>query len=1198
MHEPWFNFGRLAVLQQSMRAVCKALRWIAIISALAGNAVVALCAAASDPSPQINFELPQAHATDLRNYVVSSDSKHALTLDYNGVAIHWDVSTGQSLGALPFQVEQIAISPSSPWVFLLTEVSGDHLIVVYDLGSSSEVDRLAMKSLKHDRRSDPFITDMYPSADGRTLLVGLGLGAIGLIDRRERTLVTITDEDYSDGSIDVRMVSNDHHWLAAAVSSEGKPLVLKLWNLLSGGEPIATQPCPTDVQSCDAGELAFTDDGARLIFRLSVSRYTANGDERYSTVIGALATETGAAVWSREASGAAFGLPGPGSGAIVLSQQDHYLTLDPLTGHETEGLPAGYRDLAGKLSGLKLLPVSSTAIISQGVNKNEYTKLLRWHDGAVHIADLSGWSLRIVAAQAVVGTSMVALLRQDGIDTFDLNTGRIRLVARRENVFHAGNAAFTADGSLLIWIRSGNSTPATHVLVDAIATADGKTVWSTRVEAGNIPDSTAFSFAEDNEGLRLAVFFRDTADDSSTTRLAVHAFDRQTGMPLWHQPGLRLGRGGSHRRYRGVTSPSSSDLWITSNSSEVTRLSWKDGFAQTQRFAEINQAEHILFASRGNRALVDTGYSHRGDSSTVALDTATLRILEPVSGVPPIAAATRVSADSFIIGSTTGEVIEANVRQGIAVRRFPQHPAAVTGVAAFPDLKRLVTASSDGTLLVSNLTSGTLVAKVLLGFNGSRIIATIAGFVDGDDAPLKVVGARVEGERIEPGSTAMTDLVRPDIVRNVLSGQSPERYIGEFEKLRQAWRTGGPEAPSVIIDAPLDGHESRSGIVAVSASIIAGKAGIGTVRISINGHQLAVDRTAARGATPLGAMQLERVLQLEAGENIIEVTATDATGRFLSRPARVTVVALRSGQNAPALHILTLRLEHTKTGAVRDGLTHVADRLAEQAKGLFRVVERHTTDGINGPADRARPFLGSLLPRIEPQDAVIVLVQAQQESTTAPITNRHPDSSRAPIEWDELLAQLPARKVLFVANFVRSQPAAATVAERGLADVAALDRLTRAVGRASLIAMSSPSSHGSDPQGFFDILGRVLEAADSDGDGIVTVVELVSAVERELSKRTEGSEMIQPTVLSMVRGADFPVSRAAIPLHQQLRDRSATHVIHREACLRPLGESACSTRLQAGFRLRIISVLGAEALVARDGRDLGYVRLESLAPLQ
>jgi hypothetical protein len=113
-------------------------------------------------------------------------------------------------------------------------------------------------------------------------------------------------------------------------------------------------------------------------------------------------------------------------------------------------------------------------------------------------------------------------------------------------------------------------------------------------------------------------------------------------------------------------------------------------------------------------------------------------------------------------------------------------------------------------------------------------------------------------------------------------------------------------------------------------------------------------------------------------------------------------------------------------------------------------------------------------------------------------------------------------------------------------------------------------------------------------------MDLATLTERRLLEGAENyPEETKPTAASIVQGSDFPLLKAHTRvLASNLREVSSTHVVIRDGCLEPLQASRCSEHIKAGFRLRVVSIHGTQALVARDGHDLGLIALDLIAPLQ
>src|SRR5207245_216292 len=110
-------------------------------------------------------------------------------------------------------------------------------------------------------------------------------------------------------------------------------------------------------------------------------------------------------------------------------------------------------------------------------------------------------------------------------------------------------------------------------------------------------------------------------------------------------------------------------------------------------------------------------------------------------------------------------------------------------------------------------------------------------------------------------------------------------------------------------------------------------------------------------------------------------------------------------------------------------------------------------------------------------------------------------------QWQAWFARIAAKKSVLLFDTCESGSLTAErVATRGLEHVAALERLTRAMGRTVLSASTddAPAIEGYRGHGLFTYtILDALERADADGNGLIDVTELASYVDAQVPVLSE-----------------------------------------------------------------------------------------------
>jgi len=133
-----------------------------------------------------------------------------------------------------------------------------------------------------------------------------------------------------------------------------------------------------------------------------------------------------------------------------------------------------------------------------------------------------------------------------------------------------------------------------------------------------------------------------------------------------------------------------------------------------------------------------------------------------------------------------------------------------------------------------------------------------------------------------------------------------------------------------------------------------------------------------------------------------------------------------------------------------------------------------------------------------------------------------------------------------------------------------------------------------------EALLKALSDGDQNGDGRIEVIELGQYVERMVPELTEKKwGMAQRPRFTI--NANFPIAATMAPDSNAdaVIPRAATHVIIAPVTVASAdrGAPADKDKLQPGTTVRVLKADGDRALIARDGRQLGFVPVKALAPL-
>jgi uncharacterized caspase-like protein len=288
---------------------------------------------------------------------------------------------------------------------------------------------------------------------------------------------------------------------------------------------------------------------------------------------------------------------------------------------------------------------------------------------------------------------------------------------------------------------------------------------------------------------------------------------------------------------------------------------------------------------------------------------------------------------------------------------------------------------------------------------------------------------------------------------------------------------------------------------------------------------------------------VEKLLTLAPGENRVDVVAFTSDGSVASQSVGATFTVADSISDTPRLFVLAvgvndyrdkaLRLKYASPDAraLTDSLKGAGGRVFESVTVQTLLDEHATSDGI-------RKAIVELGKKVRTSDVFVfylaghgITLDGRYHFLPVDFRYRNEDSIRTGGVTQENLrdwmSEVPALKSLVLLDTCNSGSfVEAQMATRGLAEKTAIDKLTRATGRATIAASSDTqvAIEGHEGHGVFTwVLLEGFRKADANRDGVLSTAELASFVDArvpELTYKRWGYEQV-PQV--MLHGREFPI---------------------------------------------------------------------------
>ena len=598
------------------------------------------------------------------------------------------------------------------------------------------------------------------------------------------------------------------------------------------------------------------------------------------------------------------------------------------------------------------------------------------------------------------------------------------------------------------------------------------------------------------------------------------------------------------------------------------------------------------------------------------------------------------SPDGRWIASGDGDELKIwESASGRLVRSLTGHSGAIRAARILPGNRVVVSAGDDGTIRYWEFDSGKVLATSISAADGEWLTITPEGFFDASANGTSLLSV-VRGLDVYSVDQFYQSLYRPDLLREKLAGDPRGKVRGAAAVLDLDKIIESGSAPGVRVSTPglaAGGGAIDAAQLEVEAELSDRGGGIGRVEWRVNGITAFVDNPSP--PPPGQPARLTHTLGLDPGNNDISVVAYNSSNLIVSSPSRIGVTRARPA--APVASPSAEAAPKPRLFAIVVGVNDYADRrfllanavsdarevmrgLNEAAGGLYHSIEMKLLTDAEANREGLNAAFRDLASRAQTSDLFVLYlaghgktvdgryyfipqnftVDGQLSEASIAASVRAKAITQA--ELQRWFASVPARRGVIMFDTCDSGTLTGDAGitqqlERGAAN----ERLGQATGR-SIIAASSGSQEaleGYRGHGLFTYQMLVaLDRADSDGNGTIEVAELaayVRATVGELSLK-EFRRRQEP---QMTITANYALARR-------------TRVLPDDSI--PVAEAGPKFRLQQTAQLQVQPGPGATvvrsisptkpvtvlenrngwALIASEGKPLGYVAARHLTPLQ
>jgi WD40 repeat protein len=599
--------------------------------------------------------------------------------------------------------------------------------------------------------------------------------------------------------------------------------------------------------------------------------------------------------------------------------------------------------------------------------------------------------------------------------------------------------------------------------------------------------------------------------------------------------------------------------------------------------------------------------------------------------------AVAVSPDSqTIVGvSDDGTIKMWNAASGRLLGLLHGNATTIKSIAFSQDGSRIV-GGSDSEVKVWDFPSAEQLVSLVCSPGGEWATITPEGFFDASPRGAELLYV-VQGFQTERIDRAYNVLYRPDLVREKLAGDPNGKVKAASAQLNLDKVVASGSAPKVSIASPEAAVSSPTDEAEVEALITDQGGGIGRIEWRVNGVTLGVE---TRGIRPLAGsaengpattttQSLKRKLALERGENRVEIVAYNGKNLVASEAAVVTIQWDGEKTAAPPrLYVLSVGVNDYYdsrlhlTYAVPDAIA-LAEGFGKAGAGLYAGVEVKTVLDSDVTPDNLDRVFAELGGRIQPRDVFVFFLAGHGKTKNGryyflPRDFRYEDESsveRAGMDQDRFqawFARIPARKSILLYDTCESGSLTGNNSRGSDIDerLGALNRMARATGRTFLTATTddSPALEGYRGHGVFTyVLLDAFARADVNNNGMIEVSELADYVDRRVPDLSFEVFKLRQIPQRSIVGNNFPLaSRVEVlgvgsPPNDQPDGGTTiplkpTHVAvaSADSYAQASGNGTSTGQVPAGTLLSLVRTEQNWALVAKDGKLIGYVRLDRL----
>ncbi|MGD2029826.1 MAG: caspase family protein, partial [Desulfobacterales bacterium] len=506
---------------------------------------------------------------------------------------------------------------------------------------------------------------------------------------------------------------------------------------------------------------------------------------------------------------------------------------------------------------------------------------------------------------------------------------------------------------------------------------------------------------------------------------------------------------------------------------------------------------------------------------------------------------------TVISGDKEGRIKQWDILSGQKIRSLKGHFGSITSLSFDHDGNRIVSGSEDGSIRIWESKTGREIAKIICFKDGEWIIITPEGFYNCSPKGDEHLNVRA-GKKVYSIEQFYGIFYRPDLVYAKLKKGADALLHQNVAKIDIKKVIAGGAPPTVSFVSPDMSKRVSQRDITITIELTDQGGGIGKLEWKINGITVGVQEE-ERGvfvkkrkgrSVPI---RKSKLITLSPGENIIRITAYNAKNQITSVSRALALTLKDEISSKPMLYLLTIAINSYRDKSlwlkysVPDAES-IASAFQNYSQAIFTDISKtHLFD--NGATYKGIDNIFRLLAtKVQPYDVFVlylaghgITLDGRYHFLPYDFRYRNQDSIRNDAinqdHFQRWLSRIKARKSLVLMDTCNSGSfTKAQFVQRGITEKTAIDKLTRATGRATIVASKEdqPALEGFKGHGIFTyvLLSGLKEADTRNGnrDRLTSIHEMAAYIDEhvpEITFKAFGYEQI-PQMNMM--GRDFPIA--------------------------------------------------------------------------